>query len=138
SWTGGMLDARLEALETSGLVRTLAEPTLMAISGEKAEFLAGGEFPVRVYDDDGRYSVTYKDYGVSLAFTPVVLSNGRISLQISTGVSEIDTALSDGALKTRRAITTVELPSGGSLSIAGLLQEKNEQALRGMPGLMSL
>ncbi len=138
SWTGGMLDARLEALETSGLVRTLAEPTLMAISGEKAEFLAGGEFPVRVYDDDGRYSVTYKDYGVSLAFTPVVLSNGRISLQISTGVSEIDTALGDGALKTRRAITTVELPSGGSLSIAGLLQEKNEQALRGMPGLMSL
>ncbi len=138
-WGSNLIRAQLQAMERNGLVRTLAEPTLLTISGEKAEFLAGGEFPIPIQSKDG-LTVDYKDYGISLSFTPVVLSSGRISLQIATGVSEIDAAVGNicCGLKTRRATTTVELPSGGALSIAGLLQERNAQSLQGLPGLINL
>jgi len=136
----------LKALEEDGLVRTLAEPTLTAISGEGAKFLAGGEFPVpTAKDSDGNITVTYKPFGVGLAFTPVVLSEGRISLKISTEVSELTSEgqyTSNGftipALKVRRAETTLELPSGGSLVMAGLLSNKTKQNIDGVPGAKDL
>jgi pilus assembly protein CpaC len=146
-------NAQIKAFERVGLVRTLAEPNLTAVSGESAKFLAGGEYPVPVaQDDDGRISVQFKPFGVGLAFTPVVLSGGRISLRVSTEVSELTTqnAFTMGssanggstlvipALDVRRAETTVELPSGGAMMIAGLLQEKSKQNLDSLPGLMNM
>lgn len=147
----------IQALEQRGLLRTLAEPTLTAISGEKAEFLAGGEFPVPVArDQDGNVTVDYKPFGVALSFTPVVLSEGRISLNVRTEVSELTsegaftlrggvadngTTVADltiPALKVRRASSTIELPSGGSLAMAGLLQEDIRQNINGVPGLMDV
>jgi len=142
----------IQAFERVGLVRTLAEPNLTAVSGESAKFLAGGEYPVPVgQDNDGRVTVTFKPFGVGLGFTPVVLSGGRIALRISTEVSELTTAgafaLSNGngsagltipALNVRRAETSVELPSGGSMMIAGLLQENTKQAIDSLPGMMNL
>ncbi len=138
----------LRAMERNGLVRTLAEPTLTAISGEAANFLAGGEFPIPVAGDDDRITIEFKPFGVGLAFTPVVLSEGRISLKISTEVSEIsssgaialtpggtDATLTIPALRVRRAETTVELPSGGSVVMAGLIQDDVRQDLNGVPGL---
>lgn len=148
----------LKALERVGLVRVLAEPNLTAVSGESARFLAGGEFPVPVSRDrDGNVVIEFKQFGVGLAFTPVVLGEGRISLQVSTEVSELTSegALvqaggtiidADGnavtvpgitvpALAVRRAETTVELPSGGSLVMAGLLQHSTKQNLDAFPGL---
>lgn len=145
-----VLDAQIRAYEQNGLLRTLAEPTLTAISGEKAEFLAGGEFPVPVGQQDGQIAISFKKYGVGLAFTPVVLSEGRISMQISTEVSELtqegavvlktgtSTSLSIPGLKVRRANTTVELPSGGSIAMAGLLRDETRQAAAGLPGLLNL
>ena len=142
--------AMLQAFERVGLVRTLAEPNLTAISGESAKFLAGGEYPVPTGEDTtGRVSLEFKPYGVGLAFTPVVMSEGRISLKISTEVSELS---SDGAftlqaagstlvvpsLKLRRTETTVELPSGGAMMIAGLLQQQTKQDIDSMPGLANL
>jgi pilus assembly protein CpaC len=149
--------AALNALERVGVLRTLAEPNLTALSGESAKFLAGGEFPVPVAQDRGTISIQFKPFGVGLGFTPVVLSEGRISLQVSTEVSELTNngafqSLSAGgvdpntgqpivaqtisvpALKVRRAETTVELPSGGSLVIAGLIQEQTRQSIDGIPG----
>ncbi|MES1989429.1 MAG: type II and III secretion system protein family protein [Pseudomonadota bacterium] len=136
------LASSLKALEEDGLVRTLAEPTLTAISGEGAKFLAGGEFPVpTAKDQDGNITVTYKPFGVGLAFTPIVLSEGRISLKLSTEVSELTTqgqVLQNGltipALKVRRAETTLEMPSGGSLVMAGLLSDSTKQNIDGVPG----
>ena len=136
------LASSLKALEEDGLVRTLAEPTLTAISGEGAKFLAGGEFPVpTAKDQDGNITVTYKPFGVGLAFTPVVLSEGRISLKLSTEVSELTTqgqvvqnGLTIPALKVRRAETTLEMPSGGSLVMAGLLSDSTKQNIDGVPG----
>ena len=135
----------LEAFERNGLLRTLAEPTLTAISGETASFLAGGEFPIPISDQDGTVTVDWKPFGVGLSFTPMVLSEGRISLRISTEVSELsnDGAVSVGTiniqgLKVRRANTTVELPSGGSLVLAGLISDDTRQNIDGMPGLKSL
>jgi len=136
----------LKLLEQQGLLRTLAEPTLTAISGEQAKFLAGGEFPVpSARDTLGNVTYSFKQFGVSLAFSPTVLTEGRISLRVGTEVSELSTegSISVGtftipALKTRRADTTVELPSGGSMVIAGLLQEQTRQAVSGQPGLMNL
>ena len=136
------IGAALKALEENGLVRTLAEPTLTAISGEGAKFLAGGEFPIPVSkDNQGNITVSYKPFGVGLAFTPVVLSEGRISLKISTEVSELTTSgsivsqgMSIPGLNVRRAETTLELPSGGSLVMAGLLSDKTKQNLDGVPG----
>lgn len=140
------MQSAIKALEEDGLVRTLAEPTLTAISGEGAKFLAGGEFPVpTAKDKDGNITVTYKPFGVGLAFTPVVLSEGRISLKISTEVSELTTqgqvtqnGLTIPALKVRRAETTLEMPSGGSLVMAGLLSNSTKQNIDGVPGAKDL
>lgn len=138
------LGVAIRAAEQNGILRVLAEPTLSAISGESAEFLAGGEFPVPVgYDNDtNTVTIEYKPFGVSLAFTPIVMSGGRISLKISTEVSELtsESAVSVGpisvpGLTTRRANSTIELPSGGSLVLAGLLQQNTRQAINGLPGL---
>jgi len=132
----------LRALERDGLVRTLAEPNLTAVSGEAANFLAGGEFPIPVVDSDGKLTVMFKKFGVGLAFTPVVLSEGRISLKIDTEVSELTqdgavvlSGFSIPALKTRTARSTVELPSGGSLAVAGLLSDQTRQNIDGFPAL---
>ncbi len=132
----------LRALERDGLIRTLAEPNLTAVSGEPAKFLAGGEYPVPVVDSLGQVSVTYKEYGIGLVFTPVVMSEGRISLKIESVVSELTNQgavvlnnIQIPALKKRQANSTVELPSGGSLAIAGLLSEDTRQNIDGFPGL---
>lgn len=141
----------LRALEQVGLVRSLAEPNLTAVSGESAKFLAGGEFPVPTSRDQyGNIVVTFKQFGVGLAFTPVVLDKTRIALQVSTEVSELTSegaflqrgvdasGLSIPAIAVRRTETTVELPSGGSLMIGGLLQQTNKQNLDSFPGLKEL
>ena len=139
------INAQIQALQTEGVIRTLAEPTLTAISGENASFLAGGEFPIPISQDDGEVSVEFKRFGVGLDFTPVVLSGGRISLRVLTEVSELSNegAVTSGgitisALKVRRAESTVELPSGGTLVMAGLLQESYRQSIEGIPGLMQI
>jgi pilus assembly protein CpaC len=136
------ISSALRAMERDGLVKTLAEPNLTAVSGETAKFLAGGEFPIPLVDSTGKLSVTFKEFGVGLAFTPVVMSEGRISLKIETEVSELTDAgavtLSDiriPALKKRQAKSTVELPSGGSLALAGLISEDTRQNIDGFPGL---
>jgi pilus assembly protein CpaC len=135
----------LRALEEDGLLHTLAEPNLTAISGETANFLAGGEFPIPVAQQLGTISVEFKKFGIGLAFTPVVMSEGRISLKVSTEVSELSSQgavilsnITIPALKVRRAETVVELPSGGSLVMAGLLSDQSKQALSGYPGLKTL
>jgi pilus assembly protein CpaC len=146
-WTNGpnRVQGVLRALEENGLLHTLAEPNLTAISGETANFLAGGEFPIPVAQQLGTISVEFKKFGIGLAFTPVVMSEGRISLKVSTEVSELSNQgavilsnISIPALKLRRAETTVELPSGGSLVMAGLLSDQSKQALSGYPGLKNL
>ena len=147
-------------MERAGVIRTLAEPNLTAISGETANFLAGGEFPIPAgftCDPTTRNCQTqiqFKKFGVGLNFTPVVMSEGRISLKVLTEVSELsnDNALTlvqsvsvterttqtIPSIKTRRAETTVEIPSGGSLAMAGMIHEQTKQQLNGMPGLMNL
>lgn len=147
--TEGSID--ISAFERTGLVRTLAEPNLTSVNGEAASFLAGGEFPVPVSSDrEGQIAVEYKPYGVALSFRPVVLSEGRISLQVKVEVSELSpqAGLTIGAgtpssitlpgLTVRRSETTVELPSGGSMMIAGLLQESTRQAIDALPGMTNL
>lgn len=159
--TGERTDASIQALERVGLARTLAEPVLTATSGESASFLAGGEFPVPVAQEGSRISVEFKPFGVGLGFTPVVLSPDRIMLKISTEVSEISTAasfrqpdtvirnsaglvtdtirgLSIPGISVRRAETTLELPSGRSMIMAGLIQSQTRQAIEGLPGLKDL
>jgi pilus assembly protein CpaC len=137
--------ATLRAMESAGVVRTLAEPSLTAISGESANFLAGGEFPVPGAPDCSttpcRQTIQFKKFGISLNFTPVVLSEGRISLHVATEASELsqDAAVVIGntsipSIRTRRADTTLEVPSGGSMVMAGLIQEQTKQAINGMPG----
>ena len=131
----------LDLGETIGLANTLAEPNLTALSGETAEFLAGGEFPIPLSQGLGTTSIEYKKYGVSLAYTPTVLTNGRISLRVRPEVSELST---DGAislsgysipgLKVRRAETTVELGSGQSFMIAGLLSNSAQNTITKLPG----
>jgi pilus assembly protein CpaC len=139
------IGATVSALEQSGVLRTLAEPTLTAISGEQASFLAGGEFPVPVGASDGALTIEFKPFGVALAFTPVVLSEGRISLRVKTEVSELSQegaiellGASIPSLQVRRAETTLELPSGGSMVMGGLLQDDVRQAITGIPGLKKL
>lgn len=144
-------NSTIDAFERVGLVRTLAEPNLTTVSGEAAKFLAGGEFPVPTGEDNtGKISIEFKPYGVGLGFTPIVLSGGRISLKISTEVSELTnqgafalqtsatSTLTVPGLNVRRAETTVELPSGGAMMIAGLLKEETKQDLDSLPGLMNL
>jgi pilus assembly protein CpaC len=143
--------ATLRAMERAGVIRTLAEPNLTAISGESANFLAGGEFPVpagSTCDATGRNcqtTITFKKFGVSLEFTPVVLGEGRISLRVQSEVSELSSegalqqaGISIPSLRVRRAVTTVEIPSGGALAMAGLIQEQTKQQINGLPGLMQL
>ncbi|HUO89170.1 MAG TPA: type II and III secretion system protein family protein [Rhizomicrobium sp.] len=146
------MQGAINALEQVGLVHVLAEPNLTAVSGETAKFLAGGEFPVPVSRDrDGNVTVEFKQFGVGLSFTPVVLSSGRISLQVSTEVSELTntgaftlagTTPSNGltipALDVRRAQTTIELPSGGSFAIAGLMQHTSKQVIQAFPGIKDM
>ncbi len=142
NFNGSTFGQTLRLAERNGLVRTLAEPTLTTISGEAAKFLAGGEFPVPVEGDNNSISVEFKPFGVGLGFTPVVLGEDRISLKISTEVSELSNngavtiaTLTIPALQVRRAETVVELPSGGSMVLAGLIQEKLQQDINGLPGL---
>lgn len=152
--------ATLRAMESAGVVRTLAEPNLTAISGEAATFIAGGEFPIpKGYSCDPTTHVCttqidFKKFGISLNFTPVVLSEGRISLRVMTEVSELSNdnsitltqAVTDNtvnsvtipSIKTRRADTTLEIPSGGSMAMAGLIHEQTKQAINGLPGLAQL
>jgi pilus assembly protein CpaC len=148
--------ATLRAMENAGVVRTLAEPNLTAISGESATFIAGGEFPfptgVTCQTAPGgggtgpcSPSISFKKFGISLNFTPVVLTEGRISLRVMTEVSEISlensitiSGTTVPSIKTRRAETTLEIPSGGSMAMAGLIQEQTKQAINGLPGLDQL
>lgn len=141
------IDFTVTALERDGVLRTLAEPTLTAISGESAKFLAGGEYPVPVGADDDTIKIEFKPFGVGLNFTPVVMSEGQISMRISTEVSELSTENSLAipgttftvpGLDVRRAETTVELPSGGSMVMAGLIQDNIKQQINGIPGLKNL
>jgi pilus assembly protein CpaC len=140
----------IQAFERVGLVRTLAEPNLTVVSGEAGKFLVGGEFPVPTgQDTTGKVTLEFKPYGVGLGYTPVVLSGGRISIKLSTEVSELSNAgafslvagnstLTVPGLSVRRAETTAELPSGGSLMIAGLLQQQTKQNLDALPGMTAL
>jgi pilus assembly protein CpaC len=148
--------ATIRAMESAGVVRTLAEPNLTAISGESATFIAGGEFPVPAgYSCDPvthvcTTQISFKKFGISLNFTPVVLAEGRISLRVMTEVSELSNenaitltqavgnTLTVPSIKTRRAETTLEIPSGGSMAMAGLIQEQTKQAINGLPGLAQL
>jgi len=151
------VQATLRAMESAGIVRTLAEPNLTAISGESATFISGGEFPIptgvtcqsTATGAIGQciQTVTFKKFGISLNFTPVVMTEGRISLRVMTEVSEIsnENSLQGGAggttipsIKTRRAETTLEIPSGGAMAMAGLIQDQTKQAINGMPGIMQL
>ena len=143
------LSTSLEAMERNGLIRTLAEPNLTAISGEKADFLAGGEFPIPSGYDDGKITVEYKEYGVALSFRPVVLSENRISLQVKSEVSEIssDQTITVGdsssqltipGVTTRRSSTTLELPSGGTMAMAGMLRDDLRKNIDGFPYLKDL
>lgn len=138
----GRLELILRALEDNDLINTLAEPNLTAISGETAGFLVGGEFPIPSSRDQyGNLLIEYKKFGVSLNFKPIVLSEDRISLQLSTEVSQPTStnsvtlqAISVPSLSVRRAETTVELNSGGSLLLAGLLQSKTIGSYSQIPG----
>jgi pilus assembly protein CpaC len=154
------VQATLRAMESAGVVRTLAEPNLTAISGESATFIAGGEFPVPAgYSCDPTTHVcttqiSFKKFGISLNFTPVVLTEGRISLRVMTEVSELSNdnsitlsqsvtastvnSVTIPSIKTRRAETTLEIPSGGAMAMAGLIQEQTKQAINGLPGLAQL
>ena len=150
------INSYLNAMEQAGVMKTLAEPTLTAVSGEKATFKVGGEFNLitgQDVDDEGliTYEIEKIDYGIGLEFQPVVLSPGRISLKIRTSVSEPTTegsvALSTGggrsgtnilSIRKRLADTTVELPSGGSMMIAGLVRDDIRQVSAGLPGLAKI
>ena len=140
------IDGVLDALDQEGLITMLAEPNLTAMSGQTASFLAGGEFPIPVAQDTtGAITIEFKPYGVSLDFTPTVLANNRISLKVRPEVSEIDPtnsvmtgAIKIPALTVRRVETTVELSSGQSFAIGGLLQSKSSDVLSQLPGLGGL
>ena len=165
SITGGFqnVSASLQAMEQAGVIHTLAEPNLTAISGETATFVAGGEFPVlngyscsATSSTPGapvtcQPSISFKHFGVSLNFTPVVLSGGRISLKVMTEVSDLSSnnsltipepgtsaTATIPSIRTRRADTTVEIPSGGSLAMAGMIQDSTRHNINGFPGLMEL
>ncbi len=136
------IEGVLDALNQEGLVSTLAEPNLVALSGQTASFLAGGEYPVPESGLNGAISVSFKQYGVKLDFTPTVLNDGRISLKVRPEVSQIDSSVSVTSnaitipgLSVRRADTTVELSSGQSFAIAGLLQSNSSDTVSQVPGL---
>ncbi len=137
------IDVLINALEAKGIARSLAEPNLVAMSGDTASFLAGGEYPIPVSGQFGQVTVDYKRYGVGLAFTPTVLGGGQINLKIEPEVSEIDTTrqvavsstVSVPALTVRRASTTIELRDGQSFMIGGLLQANNHNDIQQLPWL---
>jgi pilus assembly protein CpaC len=142
------LDANvlIDALDREGLISILAEPNLTALSGETASFLAGGEFPILVPGSDGQVTIELKKFGVSLAFTPTLLDAGRISMRVRPEVSELSNegavtipvaggTLTVPALTVRRAETTVELASGQSFAIAGLIRNNVAQSVQKFPGL---
>lgn len=129
---GTTIDATLKALARRNAVRTLAEPTLTAMSGQPATFLAGGEKAISVVDSSGNTTTTYKQYGVQLAFTPIIKSNGVINLLVDTTVSE---PVGSTDFTTRSAKTTVEVPAGATLAIGGLLQDTWKHQISTMPGL---
>src|SRR5207244_504943 len=135
-------DVIINALEQKGVARSLAEPNLVALSGDTASFLAGGEYPIPVPGSLGTVTIDYKRYGVSLAFTPTVLSDGLINLKIEPEVSQLDTShpvqvagISVPPLIVRRASTTVELRDGQSFVIGGLLQSNGRNAISQLPWL---
>lgn len=144
-----LIKLQIKALETKGLAKTLAEPNLIALSGQEASFLAGGEFPIPVAQSVGSstsaptITLEYKEFGVGLKFTPTVLSNKKINLKLSTEVSAIDASLSTSTgggivvpgLTTRRAGTTVEVADGQSFAIAGLIQSDMNNVVDQVPGL---
>ena len=149
------IQATIRAMEGAGVIRTLAEPNLTAISGESATFIAGGEFPIPAgYSCDPitracTTQISFKKFGISLNFTPVVMTEGRISLRVMTEVSELSndnsitlnqasSSLTIPSVKTRRAETTLEIPSGGAMAMAGLIQDQTKQAINGLPGLTQL
>ena len=161
SVTGGFstVSSTLQAMERAGVIRTLAEPTLSAISGESANFLAGGEFPLPsgLQCDTSKSppscapQIIFKNYGVSLTFTPVVLGEGRISLKVMTEVTELSSdnqltftlpnsseAFTVPSIRARRAETTAEIPSGGALALAGMLYEETKQHINGFPTLQQV
>ncbi len=156
-WRG--VTATLQAMDRAGVIRTLAEPNLTAVSGESATFVAGGQFPIpsglqcntTTNPPTCQPNIDYKKFGVSLTFTPVVLSEGRISMKVLTEVSYLSTdnsmtlqmpgsttSLTVPSILTRRSDTTVEIPSGGALAMAGMLQQQTKQQINGLPGLMQL
>ncbi len=154
----GTLAANIQAFERYGVTRILAEPTVSAISGESATFTVGGQFPIpgpavacsgtttasssQAFCSGG---AIYQSYGVNLSFTPIVLAEGRILLHLSTEVTDIDFSkevtiqgVPTPGLLTRKNTTSIELPSGGSIASAGLLQQQTAQVINGLPGLMNL
>jgi pilus assembly protein CpaC len=147
SWRSGddFVNTALDALAQEGLVNVLAEPNLTALSGETASFLAGGEFPIPIDSDEDGMEIQFKEFGISLAFTPTVLSSNRISLRVRPEVSDLSekgaitiNGLTIPALSTRRAETTVELGSGQSFAIGGLLSTDIENAISKYPGIGDL
>ncbi len=151
SWVkgSGSFSATLQAFERQGVAHTLAEPTVTAVSGESAKFMAGGTIPIANSQSctGGLCQVGFiqQPYGVTLNFTPVVLSQGRIQLRIATEVTDVDystqitfSGISIPGFRTRNNVTTVELPSGGSIATAGLISTQTQQAINGLPGLMNL
>ena len=144
--SGVSTDVLINALEQKGIARSLAEPNLVALSGDTASFLAGGEYPIPVAGSLGQVTVDYKKYGVGLAFTPTVLGHGLINMKIEPEVSSIDTThsvtvangISVPALIVRRASTTVELRDGQSFVIGGLLQSNNQNQIEQLPWLGSV
>jgi pilus assembly protein CpaC len=144
----GSISATLQAFERQGVAHTLAEPTVTAVSGETAKFLAGGTVPILnsvQCQPVCQYGFIQQPYGVTLNFTPIVLSPGRIQLRIATEVTDIDpttqvtfSGITIPGFRTRSNTTTVELPSGGSIATAGLISTQTEQAINGLPALMNL
>jgi pilus assembly protein CpaC len=145
----GSFSATLQAFERQGVAHTLAEPTVTAVSGESAKFMAGGTIPIANSQSctGGLCQIGFiqQPYGVTLNFTPVVLSQGRIQLRIATEVTDVDystqitfSGVSVPGFRTRNNVTTVELPSGGSIATAGLISTQTQQAINGLPGLMNL
>ena len=142
---GASIDIAIKALEDRGFARRLAEPNLIARSGQKASFLAGGEFPIPVSEDDGQITVEYKKFGVSLDFTPTVLADGLIALEIEPEVSSVDPSasynigtISIPGFVVRRAHTSIDLKNGQSFMMAGLLQNENNITNARIPGIGKL
>ena len=147
------LASQIQAYERNGVAKILAEPTVTAMSGESAKFMAGGEVPIpqsqtctnTILNTGCTVSVTFKSYGVGLNFTPVVLGEGRILLRVATEVTEVDptnsitlSQITVPGFRTRKNETSVEIPSGGSIVTAGLIQSTDKQVINGLPGLMNL